>query len=252
MIKLVDSKNCFSNEISALSKNNPYGCRIISLYNTYNYNLPFVDFWVQFADGKPVSLISRLETAFVLRLSGESDMDEISAFIRVSGAETVLCDALYSLECNMKRVTGPVLFSEKEFNIEHSFEVYTPSVKEVYSVISMSACDNFRVPSYESFTLDVKHKLSKNTIRMYAVKETETAACIMTLSESADSAVLGALATKPEMRKKGYGAFLIKYINNILVGERKTVYLHRAPNENTAFYNKLGFKRYGQWAEYRE
>ncbi|MCR5652577.1 MAG: GNAT family N-acetyltransferase, partial [Ruminococcus sp.] len=127
-----------------------------------------------------------------------------------------------------------------------------PSVKEVYSIIRASASENFKVPSYESFMLDVSHRLNQRTIRLYAIKENEPASCIMTLSESKDSAVLGALATNPELRKRGYGAFLIKYINNVLVDEGKTVYLHRAPDENIAFYNKLGFSEYGKWAEYRE
>ena len=74
----------------------------------------------------------------------------------------------------------------------------------------------------------------------------------MTLAESTDCAVFGALATDPEYRGKGLGGFLIKYINNILVNEGKTVFLHRAPDENISFYNKLGFKRYGIWNEYYE
>ena len=74
----------------------------------------------------------------------------------------------------------------------------------------------------------------------------------MTLAESNDCAVLGALATDPEYRNMGQGAFLIKYINNILVNEGKTVFLHRAPDENIEFYNKLGFDVYGIWAEYKQ
>ena len=252
MISIADNKHSYSNEILELSKNNPFGCRIISLYNTYNYNLPFVDFWVQLSNNTPVSLISRLESALIILLTDNSDLDEISSFVRVSGAETVLCDAKYKLNCDFKRVSGPILCSDSAFEIDNSFEVYKPSVKEVYSIISTSASDNFKVPSYESFMLDVNHKINQRTIRMYAIKEEIPAACIMTLAESRESAVLGALATNPKLRKKGYGGFLIKYINNVLIGEGKKVYLHRAPDENISFYNKLGFKQYGFWAEYRE
>lgn len=252
MIKIIDNEHSYSKEIIELSSSNPFGCRITALYKTYNYNLPFVDFWVQLSDKKPVALISRLEGSFVLCLSDESDLDEISSFIRMSGAETVLCDALYKLDCNMKAVSGPILCSYKAFEINKSFEVYTPTTKDVYSIISRAASDNFQVPSYESFMLDVNHKLNQRTIRMYGIKDNDTpAACIMTLAESGDSAVLGALATAPEQRKKGYGAFLIKYINNVLISEGKKVYLHRAPDENISFYNKLGFSEYGFWSEYR-
>lgn len=253
MIKIIDNNNDFSSDVYELSVGNPFGCRIVSLYKTYNYNLPFVDFWVQYIEDKAVSMISRLEGSFILRLSDESDLDEISAFIRVSGAESVICDAEYKLECNMHRISGPILFSDNTFDIENSFDVYTPSPKDVYSIISKSASDNFKVPSYDSFMLDVNHKLGSRVIRMYGImSDNVPAACIMTLAESRDSAVLGALATNPDSRKKGYGAFLIKYINNILIKEGKCVYLHRAPDENISFYNKLGFKHYGDWAEYKD
>lgn len=251
MIKIVEKEHNYSKEIIELSRYNPYGCRIISLYNTYNYNLPFVDFWVQFSENRPVSLISRLESSFILRLTNESDIDEISSFIRVSGAETILCDNMYELDCNLGKTTGPVLFSKELFEIDKVFDVYTPTVKDVYSIISLSASENFKIPPYESFALDVSHKLNQRTIRMYAIKSEYPTACIMTLAESKDSAVLGALATNPAHRRKGYGAFLINYINNDLINEGKTVYLHRAPDENINFYNKLGFKEYGSWAEYR-
>ena len=253
MIKIVDSKNPFFKEITELSKNNPYGCRIISLYNTYNYNLPFVDFWVQLIYEKPVSLISRLESAFILRISEESDIEEISSFIRVSGAQNVICDSSFGLNCDLSKKSGPILFSDKMFDINKSFDVFTPDTREVYSVICKAASEHFAVPSYESFMLDVNHKLNQRSIRIYAVNDDKLpAACIMTLAESKDSAVLGALATDPNYRNKGYGAFLVKYINNVLVSEGKRVYLHRAPSENVAFYNRLGFKEYGKWAEYRE
>ena len=99
--------------------------------------------------------------------------------------------------------------------------------------------------------LDVNHKLLKKTVRTYAVDVDGPAACIMTLAESADCAVLGALATVPEHRREGYGSYLIKYINNILVDEGKRVFLHRAPDSNIEFYNQLGFELYGIWSEYR-
>lgn len=253
MIKILDNNNNLFADIIELSVGNPFGCRISSLYKTYNYNLPFVDFWVQYCDGKAVSVISRLESSFILRLTDKSDIDEISSFIRISGAENLICDAEYELDLNMSRITGPILFSNSRFEINKSFDVSCLSAKDVYSIISQSACENFKVPSYESFMLDVNHKLNQRTIRMYGIKsDGEPSACIMTLAESIDSAVLGALSTAPKSRKKGYGAYLIKYINNILVSEGKVVYLHRAPDENIEFYNKLGFKQFGLWAEYKE
>lgn len=252
MIYIAEGERSFKSEVNALSVADPFGCRIVSLYNTYDYNLPFVDFWVQFDGSEPVSLISRLETAFTLRLTEKSDLDEVSSFLRVSGAGSVICDGRYSLGLPMKLVSGPVLFSGEPFDIEEGYTAEIPTVREIYSVIEKCVSKNFAPPSYESFALDVSNKLQKNTSRAYAVYEDAPAACVMTLAESGDCAVLGALATDPSKRKMGYGRFLIKYINNILVSEGKSVFLHRAPDENIEFYNKLGFKQYGIWNEYYE
>lgn len=251
MIKIADNDLNIETYINSLAVGNPFGCRIISLYNTYDYNLPFVDFWVQLNDGKCTALIARLETAFILQITDYADMDELSAFMRVSGAASIIADGKYLLDCGLDKITGPILQSNAVMENERLFNIIEPTVKEVYSVISKCVSKNFSVPSYESFALDVAHRLSKKTLRIYGIKENEMLlSCIMTLAESGDSAVLGALATDPDHRHSGFGTFLIKYINNVLVGEGKSIFLHRAPDENIEFYNKLGFERFGTWAEY--
>ncbi|MCH5298299.1 MAG: GNAT family N-acetyltransferase [Ruminococcus sp.] len=251
MIKIADNDFNVESHINALAVGNPFGCRIKSLYNTYDYNLPFVDFWAQLIDGNPTALIARLETAFILQITDYADIDELSAFMRVSGAASIIADGKYKLCIGLDKITGPILKSSVVMENERSFTVNEPTVKEVYSVISKCASKNFAVPSFESFALDVSHRLSKNTLRIYGIKEKLTfISCIMTLAESDDSAVLGALATDPDYRNSGFGTFLIKYINNVLVNEGKSVFLHRAPDENIDFYNKLGFEHFGTWAEY--
>lgn len=250
MIKIADIDYDIKKYIDLLSVKNPFGCRIKALYNTYDYSLAFVDFWIQIINDVPVSLIGRLETSFILMLTDKSDLDEISAFIRVSGAENVICNGKYKLDCNMKRIEGPIYYCDSLMENERSFIVFNPHVKDVYNLISKYRSENFNVPSYESFALDVAHKLSKNTVRIYGIGDSQLISCIMTLAETNDSAVLGALATDPDFKRRGHGAYLIKYINNVLVKEGKTVFLHRAPNENAEFYNKLGFSEYGAWAEY--
>lgn len=251
MIRIAGDDLNIESFIDAMSKGNPFGCRISSLYKTYDYHLPFVDYWIQADNKSCTSIIARLETSFILLLTDYSDLEEISSFMRVSGAASIICDGKYELDCGLKVTGGPILYSARLMEQEKDFSVSEPTVKDIYSLISKCASKNFAVPSYESFALDVNHKLNKNTVRIYGIEDNTLKACIMTLAESDDSAVLGALATDPEYRNNGYGAFLIKYINNKLVSEGKTVYLHRAPDENIEFYNKLGFNYFGMWAEYK-
>ncbi len=251
MIKICDNDFNIEGYLNSLSVNNPFGCRIKALYNTYDYTLAFVDFWVQLVDNTVTALIARMESTFILRLTDDADLEEVSAFMRVSGAENIICDGKYKLDCGMERVSGPVFLSSDIMPYENSFKVFSPHIKDVYNLISKCRSENFAVPSYESFALDAAHKLSKNTLRIYGTGDNKLVCCIMTLAETDNGAVLGALATDPEYRRKGYGAFLIRYINNKLVKEGKRVFLHRAPDENVEFYNKLGFKEFGEWSEYR-
>lgn len=251
MIKICDNDFAVKKYIDALSLKDPFGCRIKALYNTYDYTLAFVDFWVQIINNKAVSLIARMESTFILRLTDNSDIEEVSSFIRVSGTENVICDGKYELDCYMDKVSGPVFFSDELMENERDIKVFSPHIKDVYNLISKCRSENFAVPQYESFALDVAHKLNKNTMRIYGIGDSQLISCIMTLAETDEGAVLGALATDPEFRRFGYGAFLIKYINNVLVKEGKSVFLHRAPDENIEFYNKLGFRKFGEWLEYR-
>jgi len=251
MIKIADENFNIERYINDLSVADPFGCRIKSLYATYSYNLPFVDFWVEFVNEKYVSLIARLESVFILRLTDDSDIEEISSFLRVSGASSIICDGKYELQVNLKRTDGPILARNSPFQLTRNFDVITPTVKDIYFVIDKCKSDNFSVPSYEDFALDVTHKLNSKTIRMFGISNgIVLQSCIMTLAESEDCAVLGALATLPNFRSCGFGSHLIKYITNKLIAENKSVYLHRAKTENIEFYKKSGFEEYGIWAEY--
>lgn len=251
MIKIIDENINSAEYIDLLCKNDPFGCRIKSLFNTYNYNLPFVDFWIEFNEENPVTLIARLDSVFILKLTDDSDIDEISAFLRVSGASSIICNGKYELNVNLNRNDGPIFVRKTPFQIDKKYNVIDPTVKDVYFVIDKCRSDDFSVPSYEDFALDVGHKLNSNSIRMYGISNGMILqSCIMTLAESDDCAVLGALATLPNFRTGGFGSYLLKYITNKLVKENKSVYLHRAKNENIEFYKRSGFEEYGIWAEY--
>ena len=106
-------------------------------------------------------------------------------------------------------------------------------------------------PIFDDFYVDVNHKLRHNATRMYGVYDgTKLVAMAMTVAESNNGAVLGAVSCHPDYRKHGYGSTVVKYISNRLIAENKTVYLHRAKNANQSFYNNLGFEQCGSWQEY--
>lgn len=255
MILSANESTDFVSLVSKISENDPFACRIISLYNSYNPELAFVDYWIisDKLTGKCTGAIARNGTNFIVFLTDDCDVDEVSSFMRVAGASSVLCSGKYKLELfGSKCVSGSVLSKNTLFDIiDDSVMIINPDIKSAYELIVKCADENFVPPAFDDFYVDVNHKLRHNAMRMYGIVESDCLVAIaMTVAESNRGAVLGAVSCDPEFRKKGYGSTIVKYITNRLISENKTVFLHRAKNANISFYNNLGFLEMGSWKEY--
>lgn len=255
MIVSANETDNFLNEIEKFSYNNAFACRIISLYNCYGPSLAFVDYWLITDDSTHLATgaIARSGTAFILCLTENSNIEEVSSFMRISGCKNILCDYKYRLKLfNAKFSYGAVLMREIPFDDNYEgIDVCTPKIENAYKLILKCSDKNFKTPSFEDFYVDVNHKLRHNATRLCGITEDNHLECItMTVAESTDGAVIGALACNPEKRRKGYGTLLIKYLTNLLVSENKKVFLHRANGVNESFYDRLGFKQTGKWREY--
>lgn len=255
MIVSSNEANDFISSVSKISDNDPFACRIISLYNSYSPQLAFVDYWM-IADensGVCIGAIARSGTDFILFLTDDCDLEEVSSFMRVAGASSAICSGKYRLDMyGSKSVSGSVLERNTLFDIiDDTVNIVEPEIKEAYELIVKCADENFKPPLFEDFYVDVNHKLRHNTMRLYGIKERDTLVAVaMTVAESDNGAVLGAVSCDPEYRKRGYGSNIVKYISNRLIDENKTVFLHRAKNANVSFYNNLGFAETGTWREY--
>lgn len=255
MIISANKANDFISSVKNLYNCDPFACRIISLYNSYSPALAFVDYWMTADDisGRCTGAVARNGSSFILLLSDETNLDEVSSFMRVAGASSAICDAKYKLDIfGSKSVTGSILVRNSAFeNIDNTVNIITPDIKSAYDLIVECADENFRPPAYENFYVDINHKLRHNTMRMYGVVEDDVLAAVaMTVAESDNGAVLGAVACSPDYRRCGYGSTIVKYISNRLIEEDKAVFLHRAKNANVSFYNNLGFTEAGKWREY--
>lgn len=255
IISANNSKN-FISRVSAVSNNDPFACRIISLYNSYQPELVFVDYWLVIDDDTDecCGAIARNGSTFLLFLADNRCVDEVSSFMRVAGATEILYDAVCPLEMFGGSVsTGYVLMRNNLYDTNDlNRNCIEPDIKDFYNLILSSADENFTPPCFEDFYVDVNHKLRHKAMRVVGITDNgRLAAAAMTVAESDTCAVIGAVACNPKFRNLGYGTAVVKYISNSLINENKTVYLHRAENSNESFYEKLGFVQTGKWKEYR-
>ena len=254
MILSVSQTPDFLTSVQRLSDGNPFACRIVSLYNSYHPDLAFVDYWMTTDEhGVCNGAIARNGSNFILFLTPESDLKEISSFMRVAGATGILCSGEYALDFTSQQATGVIMKRNEPIPIEETdYEVCEPDIQSAYDLICKCADENFEPPAFDDFYVDVNHKLRHNAMRLYGMKhEGRLAAVAMTVAESDDGAVLGAVACDPDFRRMSFGSMIVKYITNRIVAENKTVFLHRAKNANAAFYNNLGFADCGTWREYK-
>lgn len=257
MIISANETNDFLKSLSDISANDPFACRIISLYKSYIPELVFVDYWmiIDELSGKCTGAIARSGSAFILFLTQQKDIDEVSSFMRVAGASSVICNADYKLDLlNAKSATGSILMKNtytQDINDETGVKVIEPDIKSAYNLIVKCTDENFTPPNFDDFYVDVNHKLRHKATRLCGINvDNKLVSIAMTVAESNNGAVLGAVACDPEYRKHGYGSTVVKYLSNQLLDENKIVYLHRAKNSNVSFYENLGFVEIGNWCEY--
>ena len=243
----------FLSAVKHLSTGNPFACRILSLYSAYRPDLAFVDYWM-LADAHGVcnGAIARNGSNFILLLTDDSDLDEVSSFMRVAGATGILLDGRYRLAFPGNESTGIVMKIDAPIEYANASECFIiPDIKPVYELIAQCAGEDFAPPAFEDFYVDVNHKLRHGAMRMTGLTDNGSLAAVaMTVAESDSGAVLGAVACAPEFRRNGYASAVVRHIVNELINENKTVFLHRARHVNAAFYEKLGFADCGSWREY--
>ncbi|MBQ7218303.1 MAG: GNAT family N-acetyltransferase [Ruminococcus sp.] len=227
--------------ITAIS--DPFFTRILSLYESYGEGYDFVAFWVQENDGEITAAISRFEDKFSLYLTGLSDLDEVAAFIRFQGAGSCLYNAAFSLDFpdDFKVIGGQVLqYSGDDYISEK--EICEPDFKALYTLLESCASPIFIVPPYLQFLSDLTHRNNREKLHLIATEaDGVLSSSVMTVSETAHAAILGAVATHPAYRRRGLSRQLVRTLATRLRREGRAVYVLSASEANTRFYQNSGF-----------
>lgn len=230
-------------DFKIITSADPFLTRILSLYQAYGEGLDFAAFWVQENDGKISAAISRFEDKFSLWLTGDSDLEEIAAFVRFQGAGSCLYNAAFELDFpeQTHAICGQVLeYVGEDYHSE--LEIYCPELKELYGLLKACESPIFIVPDYMLFLSDVVHRSNRGKCTIIATKlDGKLASSVMTVSETNSAVILGAVATHPDYRKRGLSRELVRSLASKIRAEGRRVYVLSASEANTMFYQKSGF-----------
>ena len=229
--------------VKAIQHDDPFITRILSLSLCYGGRVDFVAFWEQDIGGGRTAVISRFEDKFSLWLTDRADIEEIEAFLSFQGAGSVMYDSSFELSADgaAHSIDGQILEYTGDDHISDK-EIYTPEYKEVYGLLKSCESDIFRVPEYMSFLSDLTRRANSGRLSLIGLDaDGGLASSVMTVSQADRSAILGAVATRPDCRGRGLSRSLVRTLATRLRREGKRVYVLSASDANTRFYINSGF-----------
>ncbi len=223
----------------------PYAARITALFKTYGADYDFALFWVQEIDGIPVAAISRIDGNMTLCTNENADFEELLHFVNAVGFQSLTCsyDDMEKLGIEPSDSSFTVKFKGgKDFKKTNSVKDYDK--RKIFDLL----CDcGFELGDYGAFLSDVCSRLNKGTASMIAAEENgDLRACAFALFEGENSVLLGAVATSPEARGRGFASAIVSEIAS--EKSDKEVFLFCRNDGLEAFYGKIGFETVGKWA----
>lgn len=250
MIRLMTEQN----KIFALQQqgSDPFLCRILCIENMYGA-YPFADCWVQMQEGNdhPLAYVSKMDGVLTLFATPNADFDEIGTFLDAVGTDLVMCQNACAEKLGIEPTrTGAILKWHGKQTVQH-IDFLNPDLGQVYEVLKSCESVDFRLPLYESFHLDMSHKIRHNGAKVVGlVKYKQLAACAMTVAETEQAAVIGAVAVKPDYQGKGLGKTMVEGLVEMCSDKNQTdIYVYCNTEKNRQFYESLGFVNCGTWAE---
>lgn len=223
----------------------PYAARITALFRTYGAEFDFALFWVQNTDGIPTAAISRTDGNMTVCATENADFEELMYFVNAVGFQSLTC----SCECMEKLGFEP---SDTSFTVKFKGNADVPDIETVRDFDKRKIYDllcscGFELGDYGAFLSDVCARLNKGTASFSAVeKNGSLCACAFALFEGEKSVLLGAVATSPEARGRGYASAIVSKI--AIEKSDKDVFLFCRNDSLADFYGKIGFEVVGKWA----
>lgn len=234
--------------------------RIGSLAEAYGKDCPFTRIWrtdsgsfLSLLDGNAILNLCAQEN----RLS-EQSIEEVFWFLSMqpeihsvrTDAETARRLAKFPAFSAAPRLeTGEVLCLEGALSAGPVSAV-PATAREIYPLLSL--CFDAALPPFESWYVDVSHRLRHGVCHTAAIfREGAVVASAMSVAEYAGTALLGAVATHPDYRGRGYATACLRALAEQLPGRR--ILLSPKNAYAAGLYAHLGFVPFGRWGVvYRE
>lgn len=248
MLRLPEQKD---DRFTSFCKRDVFGTRISACMTVYGTDYPFALFYLQVNGDMITAALSIIDAAMTLCCAENADFEELSQFIKAVGFDSLLCDATLCSRLGLEpEKTGFIVeYGEinKELDNHGVFFADGVELSDVYDILHRSDFDG--LGNRSRWLSDVSFRVNRRAATAAAAQEDgKLAACAMVLFETQSAALIGAVATLPEYRGKGYAGALVTSLAREKKAASKRVELLCAKNDIVYFYQKLGFEITGEWA----
>ena len=223
-----------------ICKKNIYACKIACLLDSYGLKYDFAEFWLQYENNEPVTAISKFYGDMTVCTTEKTDFDELKEFLLITGFSSVISEKeiFYG---SYKGIVMEKVAESQDITVE-----INPDLNEVYRLLESCKSNNFEVPEYEDFILDMSHKIRHKTALCVGVREDEKLiSTAMTVAQSETCAIIGAVSTDENYRHSGYGGKCVKTLCGLMNGRK--IFIMRDEFENENFYKSMGFENKGKF-----
>lgn len=224
--------------------------RILCLAAAYGLSRPFVRFWsgeagafVSLLDGQAVAVPSR---------TGEG-REELAVFLamqpEIREVRSTAAFGRFLAERNPETWTGGktgevMTPGEPVAPPARPVEALTP--RELYPLLQSGFGEG--LPPFEGWYPDVSHRLRHGLCRVAGIRENGIpAASAMTVAEWPGGALIGAVATRPDCRRRGLASVCVTALTAALQAEGRRVLLSPKNDHARRLYARLGFLPFGDW-----
>jgi GNAT superfamily N-acetyltransferase len=248
MIKLLDGP---SEELAGFCRRDVFGTRISGYFETYGTSESFACFYMQKQKGNVTAALSKIDSSITLSASPNADFEELSNFLKVIGFAALTCDSDFQgiTGLSPERTGNIVCFNaRKSINASRGIEISSDiELAQIYNILLDAG---FYLPQDRGVWLsDAGARFNKGLASACTVfSDKVPVACAMILFETASAGLIGAVATLPEHRGKGYAGALVTALARKLNTKGKRADL-MCEEKLTQFYNNLGFEKTGAWAQ---
>ncbi|HOU10147.1 MAG TPA: GNAT family N-acetyltransferase [Clostridiales bacterium] len=226
--------------------------RVDSLFRTYAGAGCFAEFYIQENVGGPSALVASVDKDVTAFCRETADFEELGRFLALRGFRSLLCETRYCGPLGIKAdKTGPLLKRRAAFDFKQVPAACRQAGRfELESVFGVLAASGMVRPEQKKQWLaDVTAKYIKDAASVFAAfNGGEAFACAMILHTSAAAAVVGAVATLPEYRGRGFAKALVGMASERAADRGRSVYLMCESADLQQFYSGCGFEPYGFWS----